>query len=105
MSKLNTITTPSVFELDRLHKLQDQLHATTQGWVESAIESHFGVDNTVDLTKTQIDEIATFGAHLAIKLYDTKDYQGAEAETIASCVLNGIINHWAHENNEDEYKY
>ena len=70
------------FEINKMHKLQDQIEGIVYDWVWEDIKGQFGVEEVEDLNKEQIDELSTFSE--SDSCYE--DYVGM--------VLRSICDNW-----------
>ena len=48
------------FQVNKMHKLQDQIESLTYDWVWEDIQEQYGVEEVEQLNQEQIDEISTF---------------------------------------------
>ena len=70
------------FQVNKMHKLQDQMESMAHEWVWEDIREQYGVEEIEDLNQEQIDEISTFAE--SEECYD--DYVGM--------VLRSICDNW-----------
>jgi|TARA_B100000953_G_C17803604_1_gene352936 uncharacterized metal-binding protein len=102
------MTELDTFTINRVDKMQDRVEHEAYSCVVDSITSHFGVDSVVDLDKAQIDEVATYGAHQSILLYQKTAEDSRRdivMDTLLTLALNSIINVWGIHHNEEDYVY
>jgi len=94
-----------VFDLNRIHKLDDWLESEAYEWVSSAITEHFEVENITDLTEVQIDEVADYVNRLDAKRITSNEFHTStlsHAQDLSALVIGTMFDQWQDEN-ESEY--
>jgi len=81
----------SEFDVPKLHKWADNIEHTLTEWAMDAVQEHYGVDDTDDLTEEQWQELRDW----VDNMYDTSyDW--------ILIGFNNILNAWENENYDDD---
>jgi hypothetical protein len=81
----------SEFDVPKLHKWADNIEHTLTEWAMDAVQEHYGVDDTDDLTEEQWQEL--------------RDWVDNKHDTPYDWIMigfNNILNAWENENYDDD---
>lgn len=81
----------SEFDVPKLHKWADNIEDILTGWAMDAVQEHYGVDDTDDLTEEQWQE-----------LRDWVDYKYDTPYDWIMIGFNNILNAWENENYDND---
>ena len=79
------------FDVPKLHKWADNIEHTLTEWAMDAVQEHYGVDDTDDLTEEQWQEL--------------RDWVGNKYDTPYDWILigfNNILNAWENANYDND---
>tara|TARA_Y100000389_G_scaffold143313_1_gene141546 strand:- start:348 stop:593 length:246 start_codon:yes stop_codon:yes gene_type:complete len=79
------------FEVNKMHKLADQIEQLAYDWVHTDMCEYFGVEEAGQLTKEQ-----------ATEMYDYSESDDCY-EGYVGTVLRTMYEQWAEENDENDY--
>ena len=85
------------FEINRLHKLEDNLDSVAYEWCVESIRTHFDLGYEKDIT-----EVLTEEQVIQIQEYQTSLRDSGWIEKVAYSALNGIIDQWYQEQPDDD---